>query len=182
MAQTSVMLNRPDPSEYAHYYHQYISRVPDGALLDFLTRQLGDYRELFSGVSDTGAGQRPEPQKWSAKEVLGHVCDAERIMSYRALRFARGDSQELHGFEQDDYVREANFNSRSLCDLLTEFESVRKATIALLGSLEPQAQARKGVANNNPVSVRALAYVIAGHAQHHLEGLRNRPKEYTTKA
>lgn len=182
MAQTSVMLNRPERSEYTEYYHQYISRVPEGALLDFLTRQLGDYRELFSGVSDTGAGQRPEPKKWSAKEVLGHVSDAERIMSYRALRFARGDSRELHGFEQDDYVREANFNSRSLCDLLTEFESVRKATIALLGSLDPQAESRKGVANNNTVSVRALAYIIAGHAQHHLEQLRERPKEYASRS
>jgi hypothetical protein len=115
---------------------------------------LGDYRELFSGVADPAAAQKPEPAKWSAKEILGHVCDTERIMSYRALRFARGDAQELKGFDQDNYVREANFNARSLSDLLTEFESVRKSTIALLGS------------------VRALAYVIAGHAQHHLERLR----------
>ena len=172
MVHTPVMLNRPEPSEYAESYHRYISRVPDGVLLDFLTRQLGDYRELFSGVADPAAAQKPEPAKWSAKEILGHVCDTERIMSYRALRFARGDAQELKGFDQDNYVREANFNARSLSDLLTEFESVRKSTIALLGSLDPQVEARAGIANKHPVTVRALAYVIAGHAQHHLERLR----------
>lgn len=181
MAHTPVMLNRPEPSEYAEYYHRYISRVPEGVLVDFLTRQLGDYRELFSGVADTAAGQKPGPAKWSAKEVLGHVCDTERIMGYRALRFARGDAQELCGFDQDHYVREANFNSRSLSDLLTEFESVRKSTIALLGSLDPQAETRIGVANKHPVTVRALAYVIAGHAQHHLEVLRTRPKEQLSR-
>jgi hypothetical protein len=166
------MLTRPEPNEYAEFYRNYIALVPDGSLLDFLSRQLGDYRELFIGVSEDAAAASPQPGKWSSKEVLGHVCDAERIMSYRVLRFARGDARELLGFEQDDFVREANSNARSLSDLLTEFESVRRASIALLGSLPKEAASRSGIANKNPVTVRALAYVIGGHAQHHLERLR----------
>ena len=112
------------------------------------------------------------PGKWSIKQILGHLCDTERVISYRALRFARGDEKELQGFEQDDYVREAGSNARSLEDLLDELESVRKSTLALFGSLPPEAETRRGVANGNPVTVRALAYIIAGHAQHHYEVLK----------
>jgi hypothetical protein len=170
-----VMFTRPDSTEYAEYYKNYIGRVPDGPLLDFLARQTGDYRQLFVGVSDQDATAPTAPGKWSVKEILGHLCDTERVMTYRVLRFARGDEQELLGFEQDDYVREAGSNSRALEDLLAEFESVRKATIALLGSLPAGADMRTGVANGNRVTVRALAYIVAGHAQHHYELLKSRP-------
>jgi hypothetical protein len=176
------MLTRPQANEHAEFYRNYISRVPDGSLLDFLCRQLGEYRELFSGVSDEVASAAHEPGKWSAKEVLGHICDVERVMSYRVLRFARGDAQPLPGFEQDDYVREAHSNSRQLADLMAEFESIRRASIALLGSLPEEAGTRSGIANEKSVTVRALAYVIAGHAQHHLEQLRARSWEIAAKA
>lgn len=166
------MLSRPDSSEYAEFYKNYIARVPDGNVLNFLAKQPGDYWRLLAAVSEEAAAAEPAPGKWSIKEVLGHVCDAERVMSYRALRFGRGDGKELQGFEQDDYVREASSNSRSLEELLNEFESVRKATLAFFGSLPPGAEMRGGVANGNPVTVRALAYIAAGHAQHHYEGLR----------
>jgi len=166
------MLTRPEPTEYAEFYRNYIARVPDGPVPDFLARQLGDYRQLLSGVSEADAAAPTAPGKWSIKQVLGHVCDAERVMGYRALRFARGDQQELPGFEQDDYVREAGSNARSLEELLAEFESVRKATIALFGSLPPGIDTRGGVANGNRVTVRALAYIAAGHAQHHYEMLK----------
>jgi hypothetical protein len=166
------MLTRPSPTEYAEYYRNYIARVPEGPVLDFLARQLGEYKQLLAKVSDEAAIAAPAPGKWSIKQVLGHLCDAERVMAYRAMRFARGDAGELRGFEQDDYVREARSNSRSVEDLLIELESIRKATIALFGSLPPEAEKRSGVANGNPVTVRALAYIAAGHAQHHLEGLK----------
>jgi hypothetical protein len=166
------MLSRPDSSEYAEFYKNYIARVPEGNVLDFLAKQPGNYRQLLVGVSEEVAAAEPAPGKWSVKEVLGHICDAERVMSYRALRFGRGDEKELQGFEQDDYVREAGSNSRSLEELLNEFESVRKATIALFGSLPPGAEMRRGVANGSPVTVRALAYIAGGHAQHHYEGLK----------
>jgi hypothetical protein len=168
------MLSRPDSTEYAEFYKNYIARVPDGPVLDFLAKQPGDYRQLLVGVSESDAAAPTAPGKWSIKQILGHICDAERVMTYRALRFARGDEKELHGFEQDDYVREAASNARTLEDLLAEFEGLRKATIALFGSLPPGADTRAGVANGNRVTVRALAYIAAGHAQHHYEGLKAR--------
>ncbi len=168
------MLSRPNNTEYAEFYKNYIAKVPEGPVLDLLAKQLGDYRQLLLGVSDEAATAPPAPGKWSIKQVLGHLCDAERVMAYRALRFARGDATELPGFEQDDFVREAQSNSRSVDDLLTELESIRKATIALFGSLPPEAETRAGIANGNPVTVRALAYIAAGHAQHHFEQLKTR--------
>jgi len=170
------MISRPDNTEYAEYYKNYIARVPEGNVLDFLATQPGSYRQLLAGVSEADAEAAPAPGKWSVKQVLGHVSDCERVMSYRALRFSRGDAQELPGFEQDDYVREANSNGRSLGDLLNEFESVRKATLALFGSLPAGAEMRRGVANGNPASVRALVYISAGHAQHHYELLKGAVK------
>jgi hypothetical protein len=166
------MLTRPENTEYAEFYKNYIARVPDGPLLDFLAKQPGDYRQLLVGVTEAAAAAEPAPGKWSIKQVLGHICDAERVMSYRAMRFARGDEKELQGFEQDDYVSEANSNSRTLEDLMAEFESVRKSTIALFASLPPGSEMRSGVANGNKVTVRALAYISGGHAQHHYEVLK----------
>jgi hypothetical protein len=166
------MLTRPDKTEYAEFYKNYIARVPEVPILDFLSKQIGDYRQLLVGVSEDAAGAAPAPGKWSIKQVLGHLCDTERVITYRALRFARGDAGELRGFEQDDYVREAQSDSRTVDDLLTELESIRKATIALLGSLPSQAQTRSGIANGNPVTVRAMAFIAAGHAQHHFDALK----------
>jgi hypothetical protein len=166
------MLTRPNSAEYAEFYKNYIARVPDGPILDFLAKQVGDYRQFLAGVSDEVAGAALAPGKWSVKQLLGHLCDTERVITYRALRFARSDAGELRGFEQDDYVREAHSNSRSVDDLLTELESIRRATIALFGSLPPEVETRAGVANGNRVTVRALAYIAAGHAQHHLELLK----------
>ena len=176
------MISRPDSSEYADFYTNYIARIPDENVLDVLASQPANYRQLLAGVSDAAAVAAPAPGKWSIKQVLGHLCDAERVMSYRALRFARGDSQELAGFEQDDYVREANSNTRSLEDLLAEFDNLRRSTIALFGSLPPGAEMRRGMANGNPVTVRALAYIVAGHAQHHYEALKAWPRRRSESA
>lgn len=167
-----IMFSRPDSSEYAEFYKNYIARVPEGDVLEFLARQPGSFRQLLAGVSQEAAAAEPAPGKWSVKQVLGHICDAERVMSYRALRFGRGDEKELQGFEQDDYVRAADSNSRSLEELLNEFDSVRTATVALFGSLPAGAEMRRGVANGHPVTVRALAYIAGGHAQHHYELLK----------
>lgn len=166
------MFSRPDSTEYADFYRNYIARVPDGPLTDFLAQQARQYRQLLSGISDGDASAPTAPGKWSIKQILGHVCDTERVITYRALRFARGDQQELQGFEQDDYVREAESNARTLEDLLAEFESIRQATIALLKSLPEGADMRAGVANGNRVTVRGLAYIVAGHAQHHYDLLK----------
>lgn len=166
------MLTRPETTEYAEFYRNYVARIPDGSLLDFLAKQPANYRQILTGVSDDASAAPTAPGKWSIKQILGHLCDTERVISYRALRFARGDEKELQGFEQDDYVREAGSNSRSLADLLSELETVRRSTLALFSSFAPGVEMRRGVANGNPVTVRALAYIVAGHAQHHYELLK----------
>ncbi len=106
-------------------------------MIAFLSAQPDAYRKLLGSLSDEAASARPQPGKWNVKEIIGHLCDAERVQSYRALRFARGDQKELHGFEQDDYVREAHSDARSLSDLLDEFEGIRNSTVALLKSFPP---------------------------------------------
>ena len=174
------MLNRPERTEYADFYANYISKVPNGDLLNFLDLQTGDFNGLVNNLSDDQASQPPAPGKWSVKQVLGHLCDTERVHSYRVLRFARGDKTELEGFEQDDYVAAANSNGRSSTELLAELKSVRGSTLSLLESLTNEDSIRTGIANGKSISVRALAYVVAGHAQHHLELLRRQVFEKPT--
>ena len=171
------MMNRPDRTEYANFYADYVSKVPDGSIEEFLLKQWDELVAFMQGVSEDAASTRPAPDKWSVKEVLGHLCDTERVMTYRMMRFARGDQKELQGFEQDDYVASGEFNTRVRHDLMVEFKNIRGATIALVGSISPANEARTGLANGNAVSVRALAYIIAGHAQRHLELMRARPTE-----
>jgi len=166
------MLSRPERNEYADFYANYVSLVPDGSIEEFLLKQWDELVAVVQGVSEEEASKPPAPGKWSVKQVLGHLCDTERVMSYRLMRFARGDQKELHGFEQDDYVAAGDFNSRVRHDLMVEFKNIRGATIALVGSISPEAEVRTGGANGNPVSVRALAYIIAGHAQNHLNILK----------
>ena len=166
------MMNRPERNEYADFYANYVSLVPDTPIEEFLLKQWDELVAVVQGVPEDEASKPSTPGKWSVKEVLGHLCDTERVMSYRLMRFARGDEKELQGFEQDDYVAAGDFNSRVRHDLMVEFKNIRGATIALVGSISPEAEARTGKANNNPVSVRALAYIIAGHAQNHLNILQ----------
>jgi len=166
--------NRPQTGDYAVYYTKYIALVPGGDFLEILESQLRDTEQLLSPLTDEQGDFRYASHKWSIKEILGHLSDAERIFSYRMLRIAREDKAPLAGFEQDDYVAAGDFNSRVRHDLMVEFKNIRGATIALVGSISPEDELRTGVANGNPVSVRALAYIIAGHAQRHLNLMRER--------
>ena len=165
---------RPEKSEYASYYEGYVSRVSDGDIVEALDKQLKETLALIRSIPKDRGNYRYAEGKWSIKELLGHVIDSERVFAYRALRFGRGDATPLSGFEQDDFVRGADFNKRSLEDLAKEYEHVRRSTISLFSSLEDNAWARRGTANNNEVSVKALAFIIAGHERHHLEVLRTR--------
>jgi uncharacterized damage-inducible protein DinB len=122
---------------------------------------------LLSGLSEEQGNFRYAPEKWSAKQVLGHVCDTERIFAYRALRIARGDATPMEGFEQDDYVKNGPFARHAIAEVIEDYIAVRRATISLLRSLEEAAWSRRGVANKNEVTVRAIAYTIAGHEAHH---------------
>jgi hypothetical protein len=158
---------RPEPGEYASFYEKYIAMVPSGNILATLEAQLREWQSLLGELTDTQAEFCYEPAKWSIKETVGHVADTERVFAYRVLRIARGDQTPLSGFEQDDYVKEGNFSARKLPDLLDEFSAARKSTLTLLGSLSDQAWTRRGNANQNEVTVRALGFIIAGHERHH---------------
>jgi hypothetical protein len=158
---------RPQAGEYAPYYDHYISLVQGEDILNTLDQQRRDTMLLLSGRDDEDGDFRYAPEKWSAKEVLGHVCDTERIFAYRALRISRADATPVEGFEQDDYVRNGPFAQRPLADQVEDFIAVRRATLSLLRNLDEAAWARRGIANKNEVTVRALAYIIAGHELHH---------------
>ncbi len=165
---------RPDKSEYPTYAESYVARVPDGDIVAILGRQLADTLALIRGIPEARGDFRYAEGKWSVKEVFGHVIDTERVFAYRALRFARGDATPLAGFEQDDYVRNAGFAARRLADLAEEFSHVRRASVALFRGLDEPAWLRRGIANEKEVSVRALAYIIAGHERHHLNVLQSK--------
>lgn len=160
-------VSRPQQGEYASYYEKYVSLIPSDDILATLEAQRLQTTQLLAARSERDGNFRYAPDKWSVKEVVGHVSDCERIFMYRALRISRGDQTPIEGFEQDDYVRNGNFNSRTLADLAEEFSHVRAASLALLNSLAEDAWPRRGIANKNEVSVRALAYITAGHELHH---------------
>jgi|HubBroStandDraft_6_1064221.scaffolds.fasta_scaffold272788_2 hypothetical protein len=163
----SVGVARPQPGEYASYYERYISLIQGEEMLHTLDEQRRQMLLLLSCRDEKDGDFRYAPEKWSVKEVLGHICDTERIFAYRALRFSRADATHLAGFEQDDYVRNGPFGQRPLSDLVEDFIAVRRGTISLFRNLDEASWIRRGIANNNEVSVRALAYIIAGHELHH---------------
>jgi hypothetical protein len=171
---TTLASNRPATSEYAPYFGKYISLVSNGDIITTLDAQLNNTLALLAGIDETTAGYRYAEGKWSVKELVGHIIDAERIFAYRALRFARNDKTPLPGFEQDDYIRFGSFEQYPLTELAEEFKTVRQSTIQLFKHLAPEAWDRAGVASDNPMSVRALAWAIAGHELHHMEILRSR--------
>jgi hypothetical protein len=171
---TTAREGKPDASEYLPYYGRYIALVPDGDIVSTLKRQMRDSKSILSAIPPAVGCYRYAPDKWSVNEMLGHVIDAERIFSVRALRFARADASPLPGFEQDDYVRNAAFDSYPLAELTAELETVRRSTLFLFRHLGEEAWMRKGVASNAEVTVRALAYIIAGHELHHREILLSR--------
>ena len=169
-----MIATQPAADEYAPYYGKYISLVNGPDPIAALDEQFPATLALLAGLSDAQAEQRYAPGKWSIKEVVGHIMDTERVFAYRALRIGRGDRTPLAGFEQDDYVSNAGFDRRRIADLAAEFADVRRATLALLRGLDQAAWTRRGIANNKEVSVRALAYIIAGHERHHVGILQTR--------
>ena len=165
---------RPAPTEYAPYHEKYVSLIPDGGIVNTLTQQAGEMLNLLRSIPEAQGNSRYAPEKWSIKEVVGHIIDCERIFAYRALRFARNDPSPQPGFEQDDYVRNAAFDDLQLADLASEFECVRHASVYLFKSLTEEAWLRTGNANGADLSVRAIAHIMAGHELHHVGILRTR--------
>jgi uncharacterized damage-inducible protein DinB len=171
---SNVITTQPDATEYDPYYQKYISLVPREDVVATLSRQLEETLSTLRGLTEIQADSRYAPDKWSIKELVGHLIDSERIFAYRALRFARNDQTPLPGYEQDDYVRAGNFGSRSMRDLADEFEQMRHANLSFFRSLDDETWLRRGTANDAEVSVRALAYIMAGHETHHMQILRTR--------
>jgi hypothetical protein len=173
---TTAAIPRPAAAEYDPYYGRYIDKVPEGDLLRTLEAQARETQALLAGLSDAKALHRYAAGKWSIKEVIGHVADTERVYSYRALRFARADATALPGFDENAWVPAGNFDARPLADLAAELDAVRRATLALFRGLDAAALARRGTANDAAISVRAIAWIIAGHERHHVALLHERYK------
>ena len=165
----------PEAGEYAPYYGKYIAQLPANAdILMLLREQASATAKLLATAGESPAEHRYADGKWSVKEVVGHLSDAERVFSYRALWFARADPSELPGFDENAWIPVAGFGARTLADVAAELAAVRAATIALFASLDDAALLRSGRANAQPVSVRALAAILAGHERHHVTLLRER--------
>ena len=158
---------RPEPSNYAPDDEAYVSKVPDANVLEVLRDQIEEMSEIFGRMTDEDASFRYAEGKWSLQQLVGHCTDTERVDVYRAMRIARADDTPLAGYDENHYVVESNFDTRSLADLLSEFVLVRKATIAFFGTLDAGAWSKTGVANDFTYSVRAIAFIIAGHLEHH---------------
>ena len=163
------MLNRLPAGDYPAYYEGYIAMVPEGDLATTLEDQRAAVVDLLSATTEIQADFRYAPGKWSLKEVIGHITDTERIMGYRLLRIGRGDQTPLAGYDDEEYVRLACFESRPLAELVEDFSTVRRSTLSLIRSLPEAAWNRRGIANNGEFSVRAIAYIIAGHELHHMK-------------
>lgn len=166
------MIIRPQADEYPGFDQTYVPRVPDGAdVLDVLRSQPDQLRAMLQNTWDSEASKRPRHDEWSIKEVIGHIADTERVFAYRCLRIARGDTTPLPGFDQDAYVAGTDLNARSLEGLMEEFELQRRANLLCFEALDDFELARSGTVNDQPVSTRALLFLMAGHVMHHLESL-----------
>jgi len=170
----SAMFAKPAQEEYPAYYHNYIQLVPAGDVLSHLELQMEKTADLLSGLKEEQLNYRYAEGKWSIKEVLGHITETERIMSYRALRIARGDLTSLAGYDDEAYVKEAQFEKRTISDLIGEYKAVRMSTLALFKGLPEGTPKRKGYANNGEVSANAISYIVAGHELHHLKLVKER--------
>jgi uncharacterized damage-inducible protein DinB len=169
-----LSLPRPGADESAPFYHGYIDKVPGEQIGEYLASQLREVEQLLAPLDDAAASFRYAAEKWSVKEVLGHICDAERIFAYRLLRIARADTTPLPGFDEDAYVAPAEFGARPIRDLVREFQAVRASTIALVEGLPSAGWQRRGQASGKAISTRAIAYIMVGHVTHHLAVLRER--------
>jgi hypothetical protein len=167
-------MRRPDPTEYAPFYTDYVNLVSEADIQAALTVQLDEVSSLLRPVPEAVGNLRHPPYTWSVKEVVGHLTDGERIFGYRALRISRGDTTPLAGFDENDFARAAGFDRFPLADLVAEFETARRNSLWLFRHLPEEGWTRMGTASDSPVSARALAYIMVGHVRHHLTILRKR--------
>lgn len=164
----------PEQTEFAPYYMTYVGKVPAGDIRQLLAAQAKDATAALSKISDERSLYRYAPDKWSIRQMIHHVNDAERVFSFRAMWFARNLGPELPSYDQDIAVAAANSDARHWQDIIQEFDAIRSASLAFFNSLPDDAWQRRGIASGNPVTVRALAYIMCGHMAHHLQILRER--------
>jgi hypothetical protein len=169
-----IEIDPPKSDEFDPYYAGYIERVHDRRLSLVLRQQRAAVLELLAGLTDEQAGYRYAPDKWSIKEVIGHLVDCERVFVYRAMSIARGERQSLPGFDQDAYVVSGGFDARQVSDLAREYETVRNASLSFFDSLAAESWLARGRANEVEVSVRAIGYIVPGHEAHHLAVIEER--------
>ena|ERR1700752_2284570 len=167
-------MSRPNETEYATYYQQYVNHVTEAEILPVLRSQMDDLDVLLERVPADRETYRYADGKWSIREMIGHLIDGERVFGYRAFCIARGETQDLPGFEQDDYLRTAPYNHIELEDLLSELRLIRLGNIAMFRTLDEESWTRVGMANGNQITARALAFIMAGHLRHHMSVLRER--------
>ncbi len=165
---------RPSADEYNAFYSGYVGSVPDGDVLEFLTQQRVRMQQMIEGLDDAQKDYQYAPDKWTVRELIGHMVDTEWIFASRLLRIARNDPAALPGMDQDDFMANADFANRSTSSLLTEFSGLRTASLALMDSLPPPVLDRKGNASGFEITVRALGWILAGHCEHHLTIMRDR--------
>ena len=169
-----MVIERPDRNEYPDFFETYIKLVPGNTAMKRLQDSILDLQSIISNIPEEYENFRYAPDKWTVKDVIGHIIDTERIMTYRALRFARNDKVELPGYDQNIYAPHATYNQRSLYDIAHEFGLVRESSIILFKNLDEVALMRKGRANNWDMTVRSIIYVISGHELHHLHVLKTK--------
>jgi hypothetical protein len=167
-------MNRPTETEYASYYQDYVNQVNETDIMAVLRSEIDDLDVLLNRLPAEKETYAYAEGKWTIREIIGHLIDGERVFGYRALCIARGEKQNLPGFEQDDYLRTSPYNRVELEELLSELRLVRLSNIAMFRTLDEEAWNRVGLANNNEVTVRALAFIMAGHLRHHMKVLRER--------
>jgi uncharacterized damage-inducible protein DinB len=165
---------RPLETDYAPYYKSYIENIEGDNILEILNKQNQLTQNVLNSFSEYKGNYSYAPGKWTVKEVVGHMTDTERVFAYRALCIARGEKQPLPGFEQDDYVKEGNFNKRELFDLNYDYRLLRESNLLLFKSFDDKILARRGTASGYEVTVNALLFMIAGHSFHHIEILKTR--------
>lgn len=167
-------MNRPERTEYNRYYETYVSLVPEEGIFPALENQITEIENLFAEIPEEKGGFAYDEGKWTVKELVGHLIDSEKIFAYRALRIARADKTPIEGYDQDGYIENARFNDSKLADLIEELTLLRRANIFFFKSLAEDDWTRTGTANNDEISVRALAFIITGHIRHHFNILKTR--------
>jgi hypothetical protein len=163
---------RPERSEASEYYFRYIDQVADGDICVMLRSQRDTARALLLGIDDRLADHRYAEDKWTLREVVGHLADTERLFLMRAFWFGRGFDTPLPSFDQNTAIVTGRFNARPWCDLIAEFATTREASLAFFDGLPAEGWERRGIASDNPFSVRALAWLMAGHVEHHMRIIR----------